>query len=237
MSRKLRQVSNGYAAINVDIRHGDFFDIGRPAVVRVLRGWISSGRVRGVWMGFPCSTWSRARWPPLRTAEFLLCGTPEARANPDDLERLKFGNATFEAALALASACQRMGVPCMLENPSSSMAWTELRIKRLIHHPSASRMILDYCRFGKPWRKRTQLVGIHTGDCPQLNVRCRGKPGVCETGRAHQILRSSHPTQHIPWTKVAEPYPAGMARIAAKHLHAASDRQLLYKFFKAAKLI
>ena len=132
MARKLPEVSNEHFAIAVDIRHGDFFDIGRPAVVRVLRGWISSGQVRGVWMGFPCSTWSRARLP-LRTAQFLLCGTPEARASPADLERLKFGNVTFEAALISVGACQRMGVPCMLENPASSMAWTEPRTKRLIH--------------------------------------------------------------------------------------------------------
>ena len=53
--------ARGEAALAFDIAYGDEFDILCPYVYRLLRGWMSSGFIKILWMGTPCEGLSRAR--------------------------------------------------------------------------------------------------------------------------------------------------------------------------------
>eukprot|EP00972_Heterocapsa_arctica_P077152 11379080-Heterocapsa_arctica.AAC.1 len=57
---------------------------------------------------------------------------------------------------------------------------------RLVARPSACPLILDDCRFGTPWRKRTQLVGI------QGSVRSWRFGAAANLGSARRDARIRH---------------------------------------------
>ena len=62
ITAKLR--ARGHGAMNFEIDDGDEFDLLRPAVRKLLLGWVTSGVIRGAWLGTMCSSWSRARRGP-----------------------------------------------------------------------------------------------------------------------------------------------------------------------------
>eukprot|EP00969_Alexandrium_andersonii_P073190 3229189-Alexandrium_andersonii.AAC.1 len=66
---------------------------------------------------------------------------------------------------------------------------------------------------GMPWKKATKFLGIFL-DLDPVERRCTGR--LCQrTGRPHQVLPGRSPQGPL-WTKVAEPYPAPLARRLAK---------------------
>ena len=52
VGRQLRQA--GYAVVSLDIQMGVRGNVLLRVVERLLKGWISSGAVLGVWLGTPC---------------------------------------------------------------------------------------------------------------------------------------------------------------------------------------
>ena len=54
--------------MNFEIDDGGDFDLLRPAVRKLLLGWVTSGVIRGAWLGTTCSFWSRARRGPLQSS-------------------------------------------------------------------------------------------------------------------------------------------------------------------------
>eukprot|EP00959_Pyramimonas_sp_CCMP1952_P346848 7264661-Pyramimonas_sp.AAC.1 len=53
------------------------------------------------------------------------------------------GSATFRGVLLLLAACLRAGVPVLLENPASSMAWSHPTLSPLLARPSCRISIVD----------------------------------------------------------------------------------------------
>ena len=177
LSRKLEACS-GYAVLSFDLAADASFDLSRPVVQQVILGWIASRVVRGVWCGFPCTTWSTARWPPLRSAARLR-GLPEKVLSPIDAQKVRTGNATIDAAKRVARACAHYIVPCILENPHSSLAWQEAGMAQIRRLACAQEVVVDYCQYGSPWRKRTRLLCLHIASTPSMCRRCAGKQGIC----------------------------------------------------------
>ena len=233
LAKHLRKVS-GYEAIEFDVQQGEEFDLTRRAVVQVVLGWLRSRVVRGVWAGFPCTTWSTARWPPLRSRLHLL-GLPACLAVERDRRQIQLGNSTLRSALTISRACVKHIVPMVLENPHSSLAWQHPQMQRIIQHNAAAEYVVDYCQFGCPWRKRTRLVGLHTGQSPALCVRCTGRHGLCSrTGQQHQQSRGTNPLTGKLWTRIAEPHPTQLASRAARTLHQAAEHIHLSHLCKLA---
>ncbi|CAK0852634.1 unnamed protein product, partial [Prorocentrum cordatum] len=50
----------GAAAMSIDVRRGPHHDLRAQEVFNVVKGWILSGLARGLWLGTPCSSFSRA---------------------------------------------------------------------------------------------------------------------------------------------------------------------------------
>eukprot|EP00974_Lingulodinium_polyedra_P024939 2412014-Lingulodinium_polyedra.AAC.1 len=64
--------------------------------------------------------------------------------------------------------------------------------------------------FGRPWRKRTGLLGVHI--CLEPAVRlCKGRGQCTRTGRPHQHLCGAN-KDGVFWTSIAEPYPPQLCK-------------------------
>ena len=102
-------------------------------------GWDLSG----IMCAFPCTTWSRARHPPLRTNAFLF-GKPGMRDHEE--EQVRIGNLTSALASRMVKAAIAVRIPIVCENPVASMAWraspmSELRVQ------AGMEASTDLCKF------------------------------------------------------------------------------------------
>ena len=97
--------------------------------------------------------------------------------------------------------CARCGVKFWVENPRSSWLW-KLRVwGRLVRQYGG--WVCDYCRFGTPWRKSTFFC---------TNLEIVGQLTTCCCKAPHIRLRGA-PPGGASWTRIAEPYPEGVAEV------------------------
>ena len=215
----------GFGAVSLDLRLGPEMDITMPHVQRLLIGWMSSNCVAGLWLGTPCASWSRARrgppgstWCAIRSATHLY-GLPNLR--PIDQHKINIGNNTMKASARLISAARRFGVPCFLENPSTSLLWLADPIQKQAAFGSR-RCTFDFCQFGTRWRKRTTVMMWGAPLSPELERRCSGRRGCCSrTGAPHIQLSGSDRASGQMWTHIAEPYPRALCHTIADLLASA----------------
>ena len=198
---------HGIGCICIDIKFGPTHDLIHPLVQSVITGWISGGVICCVWIGLPCNSWSRARHDldggGPRNAQYIW-GKPHL--SPADKLRVSLGNATLKYTCKLIRICKKLGVPICVENPHTSMAWTAPPLTALLRTAQVS--VTDYCQYNMPWRKRTRVACWNLA-CENIpDKRCCGRSGVCSRSKQPHIqLTGVHPQLHLPWTKVAEPYP------------------------------
>jgi hypothetical protein len=195
------------------VKWGADLDLTRKRAQRMVRGWIRSGKLIAVWMGTPCSTWSRARDrpggpPPLRSKDEVL-GLTEL--NEADRVRVTIGNVLMKFSASILHLCNRHKVPCVMENPSSSRIWLAEPIAKLLQHRHFNTCELDFCLFNVPWRKTTRLLGVHL-DLEPLAGRCSGRQTCSTSGLAHVVL--SGLCNGVWRTAIAEAYPRQFARAA-----------------------
>jgi hypothetical protein len=218
----------GFGVISIDIVNGDHHDLTRPCVQRVLRGWVSSGCVRGAWLGTICSSWSRARrgppgsaWGPIRSREFIY-GLPDL--SPADQGRIEVGNRTMLQSADFIRKCIDCRVPCILENSVASLLWSAPPLAKLRTHADYSEVSVDQCAFGAAWRKRTRLGAWGCLLEAFENKLCQGKRGICSfTTKEHIVLRGTSKVHKCLWTSLAQSYPNKFARAAARSLVSSAD--------------
>ena len=200
-----------------------------PKVKSFLKGAAKDGSCIAMMLQPLCASWSVARH---RTNVIRSSAHPwglprrlwQKPWSDNDHRALATGNATMKSALELAAVCQRAGVPWALENPFTSIVWQTPEVKRLLQHDGVEFVVVDFCYWKTPWRKRT---GILFGNCDAADLaslskcRCSGI-GTCSiSGRKHIQLTGSDKSG-VPLTKRAEPYPQGFAtRLAHILLHKA----------------
>ncbi len=80
--------------------------------------------------------------------------------------------------------------------------WKQL----MADYPDLQFWLVDYCRFGKEWRKRTKFA---------TTSQLGGRRDLCAGGHAHRLLRGRCKHARMSWTRVAQPYPRGVARSLA----------------------
>ena len=195
-----------------------------PDIEHRISYYIRSGRVQLVWMGMPCTTFSRARRcdglgpGPLRSDEHLW-GLPDLI--PSDNRKLQNGNELFLFTLRILQLCVSYKIPFVLENPLTSFAWEIPAFQRFYKTSNSQMRNLDFCMFGEDWKKPTRLVYNYI-DLAPLSRRCCSSNHVCSrTSRPHVPLKGLAPNGKF-WTLVAQPYPwclaAEVASIVAKAL-------------------
>jgi len=197
----------GFGCVCIDIKFGHSHDLTRSVVQSTLTGWITSGVILCVWIGLPCNSWSRARHDldggGPRSAQYIW-GKP--LLSPADSLRVSLGNNTLKFSCKLVRLCKKLGVIACVENPHTSMAWQAPPLTALLRTAHSS--VTDYCQYNMPWRKRTRVASWNLDVECVPGKRCLGRSGICSrTKQPHIQLTGAHPALHIPWTKVAEPYP------------------------------
>ena len=173
-------------------------DLQLPSVRILIESLLAEGSVAALGAGPVCSSFSQAITPAVRNREFPS-GMPGMRASMR--AKVRLGNSMATWVAKLARLCLSLGIPFWVENPRFSWLW-RLRVWRRL----AARVggwTVDYCRFGTPWRKSTFF-------CTNLEISgaCTG----CRCGARHLVLRGQGPGS-VPWTRIAEPYPAGVADV------------------------
>ena len=136
---------------------------------------------------------------------------------PADQLRIQLGNITLKVVSRVVRLCNKFGILVCVENPHNSLVWESPPMLALAR--SVTTVVTDYCQFGTPWRKRTRVLVWNSYHTVPHNTRCSGRGGVCSKSRVKHIqLTGPHPTQGVPWTKVAEPYPWAWHGAACGHV-------------------
>ena len=124
----------GFATISIDINFGKGCDLLRESVLHKLLSFLKSQRCVLVWLGMPCTSWSRARKhdnvgpPPLRDDDHLW-GLPNL-SNKDNKKVLD-GNKLLLVTVAILHFCTSQSIAWVLENPWTSRAWLTEPLQRL----------------------------------------------------------------------------------------------------------
>ena len=226
-------VKLGFPARRWEINDGPCGDLTKRRNMSVIKSDNKTGKLKGGMLAPPCSSFSIARD---RTGVIRTRDRPYGVDNVSeaDAQRLKIGNDTAAAAITIAMLLHKAGLPWVLENPKSSKMWWLPRMIRLSKMANVTAVTTDFCMFGKPWRKRTQLL---TGNlCEEERARlcrlCHGSRGFCQrTGQKHLQLTGSSPSGQ-PWTAIAQPYPAALCEQLAFVLTERAREQHLAKLSK-----
>ncbi|MDA8582910.1 hypothetical protein N9L68_01730 [bacterium] len=199
----------------VDVIFGEAHNVlgaAHAVILAVLAGcWVHL-----LHLGPPCSTFSIAVSPP-RRSEAWPFGLPGLPADVQAL--LDTGTKLMLRALHYFRLQMRVGMTAVLEQPLRSQAFFLPAFKALVSLPGVGKLALDYCRFGKRWKKPTALV-YTTDRFPALEQIALH----CQCTCAHQELRGGVriPTGWRRWTSIAAPYPEQMcalyARLATEHV-------------------
>lgn len=202
-----------------DISLGEQYDLRVRANQRLILGWLKAGQVRGVHMGTPCQSFSRARDhgpgpPPLRSDAWPM-GLPTL-ARTGDQEAVRVGNMLMAFSAAVFHLCIRLAVPVTIENPARSRLWICPPTMALLRRKATAFTLTEFCMWGKPWRKSTAFLSAHIAPDVLGSRRCLGaKRGCCKrTGNPHIVLSGLAPCGAF-WTKVAEPFPASLCSCLA----------------------
>eukprot|EP00438_Fugacium_kawagutii_P000561 Skav206449 [mRNA] locus=scaffold230:22037:24193:- [translate_table: standard] len=187
-----------------DIEDGASQDLSDPELRARLAAMVTAGCFLGVGGGPVCRTFSMAVRPPVRSKT-----EPYGKAEVSEKMRAKLieGNDMALWIIGFLVLSLRAGLGAWVENPGSSWFFRLPEFLKLVSEfPEFGAWTVDYCRFGTKWRKRTKFYN---------NSCLRGLKTLCQGGHVHQHLKGRSRTHRKSWTLVAQPYPAGVARVVA----------------------
>ena len=170
----------------------------------------------------------------MRTRSHIL-GRPGLTARHHDA--VVHGNSTMRLSARILASCIRLGVPCFLENPHSSMLFKAPAIAKLIGDTRCQTFISDHCQYGARWRKTTRVcTWLSTSEAPSR--RCcslRGQP--CSRSQQKHIDLSGRSAQGGSWTKIARAYPRSWARAWAACMIASAENATLRRLASLSSYI
>ena len=216
----LALVSQDVRCITFDILDGPQGDLLQADIRRHLYRLIRHRGCLGVWFGFPCGTFSRARRGSagmpgaLRGEEGKeLYGLP-GLSEKDQL-KVDVANKLLRHLAAFCRYCHRRRVPFYIENPLTSRLWKTHELRGLAKLTHSVLVNFDFCHFGEPWRKSTQLLVSRHSDIRVIERKCKfGRGFVCSaTGKRHIVLSGA--SGGVFWTARAQAYPHRLCRAIA----------------------
>lgn len=222
--------SLGFVARAYDIDYNQKCDLLDNHNLDTLLRWIQhhGGSIALIWLGAPCTSWSRARKngdggpPPLREDdEHLVTGFPHL--NVRDRRKVEEGNQLLEVSLRIIQLANQLQLRWVMENPFSSRLWLVPQVQQLLTQGAVFHQV-DYCAYGMPWRKSTGLLADRFSSLPLVLKTCRLKFGRCEYSH-HRRLQLVGKDAHNKWlTLRAQPYPAQLCAAIAHQLLSEEER-------------
>ena len=114
--------------------------------------------------------------------------------------------------------CARLGIPCILENPSRYFLFRAPPIPKIMSTPSCIGITADQCCFGARWRKRTRFSLLNCVHADSLSKLCCGRNGICSVPHRHHIVLQCCSPQGPLWTALALTYPVKLCHTIANIL-------------------
>ena len=186
-----------------------------------LRHLIQHRRLRLLWIGIPCGSFSRARrgkkggggWPPPLRGDSPpdIFGLPHL--SEKDQQRVRIGNRLAKEMCVLIKLCIRCKVPVVVENPSLSRLFLFPALRKLISKSSGN-IVFHQCQYGSNFKKPTRLVAWNF-DISSLCKVCTGSAKLCSLSHLpHTPLVGTKGKEGF-WTAVASAYPEALCRRVA----------------------
>lgn len=204
VAKQLSKLSSSWS-LCFDLADSPSQDLSDPKLRSRIEELIRLGCFLGIGGGPVCASFSMAVRPAVRSASHPY-GVPDM----SDKMRPKVlaGNDMALWVFKLLDLALGLQLAVWLENPNASWmfrlpAWLKLLEK---WKAELGHWTVDYCRFKTPWRKRTKVFS---------NTLLRGHRTLCAGGHEHQLLKGYSKKFRKSWTKVAEPYPDGVANAVA----------------------
>ena len=192
----------------VDIMCNSRFNVLEPLFLYIVVSLLLEGRIRVLWLGPPCSSFSMAlnRFP---TKAIRSWAYPEGFPwlCPKSLEKVRYGNALRDAACCMAEAQHKAKNLYALEQPKTSLMLPCTRVVDMIKATDAVTACRSPCLDGAPWEKPTAIVSNFVGI---LDAN-----GGCPGGHKHIVLSGKAPDGRS-WTAVASPYWPAFASVIAQ---------------------
>ncbi|CAK0820931.1 unnamed protein product [Prorocentrum cordatum] len=172
VSRALARL--GVPTLVYEILYGPGADVSQRAVQDHILDFVRSASILFVWIGLPCTTYSRARAGgagpgPVRSTSRPL-GLDGLSAK--DVQKIADANALTRFTIRLLKCCRQHNVRAVLENPRTSILWHVPGIRRLQDFFGFFKVEVDYCRYGAKWRKGTTLL-CNFEDATALEAKCK----------------------------------------------------------------
>ena len=166
----------------IDLLLHPMWDLRSGRVIEWVLHLVSNNRVRYIHCGAPCTTFSIARHPRLRSVARPLGFHP---AEPCTL----LGNVLLFRTLLVLWACRRSGtVWGTHEHPASAYSWKIPQVRELFDGPGCGTMNLSMCQYGMPYRKNTRFGLVDAEFLRPLGRQCCG-------GHAHVELQGAATTR------------------------------------------
>ena len=214
-----------------EIKHGARGDLTQRTVLRNIRRDILSGHVLGAMLAPPCRSWGSVE---SKAVQLRSVAEPWGRSDIQMTEAqsrtLAEDNRTMRSALRLIGWLDRLRLPWILEHPQAShIHWTK-EFQKLRANSWTIECVLDQCRFGTAWRKRTRLVcsNVDPRALDILRLRCSGSGGRCSvSGRPHAHDQAGTSVAHKQArTGPPSAYPPRLNRALARALSDSARQDL-----------
>ena len=137
---------------------------------------------------------------------FIVCCSFGWVCPAQNRHKLNEGNALFNFTLDIARLCYKYGIPLVIENPLTSIAWEVPSMQQFIQRPGVHICDLDFCQFGERWKKPTRLVYFAL-DLKLLCKTCQGSHHKCSQSKRPHIALIGRDSSGTWWTRRAQPYP------------------------------
>lgn len=191
-----------------------------PQVEDCIVSLLVQGRIRFVWLGMPCTTFSVARRhdgigpPPLRSD---ACPMGLSNLCRRDQQKLNEGNQLLFFTGRILWYCYALRIPFVLENPWSSRCWQTPLLRSFSDLPHITLLELHFCQFNEKWKKPTALM-VFGLDLDHVAKQCAGTNRICSaTGKPHVALKGIGPDKRF-MTLIAQPYPFQLVEAIADAL-------------------
>jgi len=202
-----KRLSAAFAAIGWDItpeeiQDGPDHDLSDANVLARMyskaKEYSEAGVKQYYHLALPCDTCCPARHPKVRSAT-MPHGHPKQELTSRDQSKLKKANILLRKVFALMiRLSQLLGVPTSIEQPALSVLVKTTWFRQWTAATGADRTMLDFCRYGAPHSKRTQLWCA-----PNILADLRRK---CKCGKNHEVTLSTWNAGNAERTH-GTPYP------------------------------